>query len=275
MIKSTPRTVIIRPRPMPARGKCTKRLGDSIHAWAVMRATPAPVVLPFEAFVPFAPLFENQGLPVVANAKGSRWVARPGGHWPGPEHGHHVRETMARAAGAEHDRLGAMLKPLPGLIRSGTYAVVCPNSAIGYKEWPETSWSQVIEECLGQGLAVVIASQPARERIPAPHGAEFLDVSVVGLARLLARASCVLAPDSGPVHLADALGVPAVGLYGATSTMTYGPYRDKSFCIDVHKELYPQGERYSSARHLPDADMAMIGIDRVLEATKRAVSSVA
>ncbi|WP_250623121.1 glycosyltransferase family 9 protein [Pinirhizobacter soli] len=253
--------------------KRTRRLGDSIHAWAVMQAIPATMALPFEAFVPFAPIFENQELPVIANPKGSRWVARPGGHWPGPEHGLHVRDSMAQAAGAERDRLGAMLKPLPGLIRGGKYVVVCPNSAIGYKEWPETSWSHVIEESLGLGLDVVIASGPARERIRAPHGAEFLDVSVVGLARLLTRASCLVAPDSGPVHLADALGVPAVGLYGATSTVTYGPYRDKSFCIDMHEELYPQGERYSSARHLPDVDMAMMGIDRVLEAMKRAVAS--
>jgi ADP-heptose:LPS heptosyltransferase len=268
-------TVVTRSKFMPALSNHTKRLGDSIHAWAVMQAIPASMVLPFEAFIPYAPIFENQGLPVVANAKGSRWVARPGGHWPGPEHGCHVRDTMARAAGAMGDRLGAMLKPLPGLIRGGKYVVVCPNSAIGYKEWPETSWGRVIEESLGLGLDVVIASQPARDWIRAPHGAEFLDVSVVGLARLLARAKCLVAPDSGSVHLADALGVPVVGLYGATSTVTYGPYRGKSFCIDMHRELYPQGERYDSARHLPDVDMATIGIDRVLEAMKRAVNSVA
>jgi len=274
-MRPKPNTALTRSRPTPTLGKRSKRLGDSIHAWAVMQAIPDPAVLPFEAFVPFAPLFENQGLTVVANATGSRWIARPGGHWPGPEHGRHVRDTMARAAGAVREKLSAMLKPLPGLIRDGKYVVVCPNSAIGYKEWPEASWSQVIEECLGQGLEVVIASQPARERIRAPHGAEFLDVSVVGLARLLTRATCLVAPDSGPVHLADALGVPAVGLYGATSTVTYGPYRDKSFCIDMHKELYPQGERYNSARHLPDVDMATISVDRVLEAMKRAVSSAA
>lgn len=265
---------ITRSQPMTTLCKRTKRLGDSIHAWAVMQATPANIARPFEAFIPFAPIFENQGLPVAANAKGSQWFVRPGGHWPGPEHGRHVRETMARAAGALHEKLGVRLKPPPGLIRSGNYVVVCPSSAIGYKEWPEASWSDVIEEWLGEGLGVVVASQPARERIGVPHGAEFLDVSVVGLARLLSRASCLVAPDSGPVHLADALGVPTVGLYGVTSAATYGPYRDKSFCVDMHQELYPEGERYNSARHLPDADMAMIGIDQVLDAVKRAISSV-
>jgi len=69
-MRPKPNTALTRSRPTPTLGKRSKRLGDSIHAWAVMQAIPDPAVLPFEAFVPFAPIFENQGLPVVANATG-------------------------------------------------------------------------------------------------------------------------------------------------------------------------------------------------------------
>jgi heptosyltransferase I len=170
---------------------------------------------------------------------------------------------MAAVAGADPGQLRVVLKPLPGVIHHGDYVLVCPHSAISYKEWPAASWAAVAEAVMARGLEVVVASQPARERPGMPAGVRFIDVSVPGMARLIARARCVVAPDSGPVHLADALGVSVVGLYAATSTMTYGPYRDRRFCIDVHREGFPAGVRYDSSKHLGSASMSGISVDQV------------
>jgi hypothetical protein len=64
--------------------------------------------------------------------------------------------------------------------------------------------------------------------------------------------------------LADALGIPTIGLYGATSSLTYGPYRDRTLCIDTHTEHpFPHGA-YSSARHRPGG-MSTLPVARVLE----------
>ena len=41
---------------------------------------------------------------------------------------------------------------------------------------------------------------------------------------LLAHARCVVAADSGPLHLAAALGTPVVGLYGPTDPARNGPF---------------------------------------------------
>jgi heptosyltransferase-1 len=41
---------------------------------------------------------------------------------------------------------------------------------------------------------------------------------------LLAHARCLVAADSGPLHLAAALGTPVVGLYGPTDPARNGPY---------------------------------------------------
>ena len=48
-------------------------------------------------------------------------------------------------------------------------------------------------------------------------------VSVEGLVALLDAADLVASNDTGPVHLASALGVPVLGLYGPNTPRLYGP----------------------------------------------------
>jgi ADP-heptose:LPS heptosyltransferase len=47
---------------------------------------------------------------------------------------------------------------------------------------------------------------------------------VLDLAALLRRSALFVGADSGPLHLAAALGTPVVGLYGPKHPLTYGPY---------------------------------------------------
>jgi heptosyltransferase I len=57
--------------------------------------------------------------------------------------------------------------------------------------------------------------------------------------RLLAvmrRATVVLTPDSGPMHLANAAGRPVIGLHAATPAWRSGPYSDISLCVDHYEE---------------------------------------
>ncbi len=51
---------------------------------------------------------------------------------------------------------------------------------------------------------------------------------------LLKRASVVLSPDSGPVHIASAIGTPVIGLYAATPSQRSGPYNSIELCIDKY-----------------------------------------
>jgi heptosyltransferase-1 len=46
-----------------------------------------------------------------------------------------------------------------------------------------------------------------------------------GLAQIAARASLFVAGDTGPLHLADALGVATLALFGPTDPVRNGPYR--------------------------------------------------
>jgi heptosyltransferase I len=51
---------------------------------------------------------------------------------------------------------------------------------------------------------------------------------------LLARARVLLAPDSGPVHMATMVNTPVIGLYAATNPARSGPYLSRQWCIDEY-----------------------------------------
>ena len=66
----------------------------------------------------------------------------------------------------------------------------------------------------------------------------------------LARARVLVTPDSGPVHMATSLGVPVVGLYGATNPARSGPYFSRDLCVDRFDEA-ARRFRGKSAAQLP------------------------
>jgi len=53
---------------------------------------------------------------------------------------------------------------------------------------------------------------------------------------LLKQATVVISPDSGPAHLASALGIPVIGLYAATPSKRSGPYNSVDLCVDKYAE---------------------------------------
>ena len=56
------------------------------------------------------------------------------------------------------------------------------------------------------------------------------------LLALLDRASVVVAPDSGPVHMATMVRTPVVGLYAATNPARSGPYLSRPWCVNAYPE---------------------------------------
>ena len=51
---------------------------------------------------------------------------------------------------------------------------------------------------------------------------------------LLSRATVLVSPDSGPVHMATMVGTPVVGLYAATNPARSGPYLSGRWCVDAY-----------------------------------------
>ena len=65
--------------------------------------------------------------------------------------------------------------------------------------------------------------------------------SLKQLAAVLKEAAVVVAPDSGPAHIATTQGTPVIGLYGHSNPRRTGPYNDLDFMLSVfmnqHAEL--------------------------------------
>jgi heptosyltransferase-2 len=125
----------------------------------------------------------------------------------------HVREKARkrmRAAGVRLDR------PVFGLHAGGLYGRA--------KHWGDDRYSQLAERLREDGYGVVMLTSPG-ERAQADAIADSLgdDVSVIGgdgdvlqLAAAISHCSVIVTNDSGPLHLAAALAVPSVSIFGPT-----------------------------------------------------------
>jgi heptosyltransferase I len=103
------------------------------------------------------------------------------------------------------------------------YTVLVHAASRAQKRWPEEHWVALGREACEAGLEVVLPSGTTQERAAAERIAKELPRAMaapaMGLgeaAALLAHARCVAGVDTGLTHLAAALGVPTVGIYGAT-----------------------------------------------------------
>ncbi|WP_296259134.1 MULTISPECIES: lipopolysaccharide heptosyltransferase I [unclassified Pseudomonas] len=99
------------------------------------------------------------------------------------------------------------------------------------KHWPELYWRQLAERMIGQGLEVHLPWGNPAEKARAERIAEGLDNAVVlpklnlaGVAKVLASARGCVAVDTGLGHLAAALDVPTLSLFGPTNPGLTGAY---------------------------------------------------
>jgi heptosyltransferase I len=56
------------------------------------------------------------------------------------------------------------------------------------------------------------------------------------LLALLERSALVLCPDSGPMHMANAVGTKVLGLHAASNPKRSGPYSDLRWCVDRYDD---------------------------------------
>lgn len=132
----------------------------------------------------------------------------------------------------QDDRAVEDLLKCQGLSRTRPFIVLNPMARWWTKRWPLERFAQLADLIQGTGMAVVLIGgkgdiagiQRLRSWMKTPA------VSVVGqttlkqLAGLLRKAILLISNDSGPMHLAVALGTPVVALFGPTDSVRTGPY---------------------------------------------------
>jgi heptosyltransferase I len=95
---------------------------------------------------------------------------------------------------------------------------------------------------------------------------------------VLQRASVLLTPDSGPAHIASALGTPVVGLYAATWSKRSGPYNSLDLCVDrfadaARKYRGKEPEELRWGTRIEEAGvMDLVEVDAVVEKLETAIA---
>jgi heptosyltransferase I len=159
--------------------------------------------------------------------------------------------------------------------------VVSPSSSHALRNWRPERYAAVIDHAAAHGLRVVLTGGPSvaertmADAILAATTSHPLDLTgkdtLKQLLALLARATMVLTPDSGPMHMANAVGSKVIGLHAASNPQRSGPYSDRRWCVDRYDAAArrflgkPAAElRWGTKIERPGV-MDLIGVDDVIE----------
>ena len=153
--------------------------------------------------------------------------------------------------------------PLPagspeGNLPARDFVLASPLAGWGAKQWPLSYYAELAER-LDRDFGLPLVLNTAK---PLDVKGVWKHVSgLPGLIHATRRAAAVVGIDSGPTHLAAALGKPGVAIYGPTDPARHGPYGDSFILLrsDSAKTSYRRSAE-------PDASMRAISPEQVLQA---------
>ena len=148
--------------------------------------------------------------------------------------------------------------------------ILNPGAGWGAKQWPAERYGEVAQELARQGLHPILNFGPGEEALAkvaeaASAGtARALSFSVGELIALMRRARLFIGGDTGPMHLAAALHVPIVALFGPTDPARNGPYGTSSTVL-----RHALSRTSLSHRMQPDPGLLAITTGEVIAAATR------
>lgn len=167
--------------------------------------------------------------------------------------------------------------------RAGARLALHPGSGGAAKQWPAHRWGRVIRDVQDQGHTVVLTTGAAERTLAreiAQHVPGALPMVVEAswdqLAGIYESVELVVGMDSGPLHLAAAVGTPTVRLYGPVDPAIYGPPPD-----DVDHRVFAGGTRCAPCGYLESPPcgylssapcLAVIPVDEVTRAVLAALA---
>lgn len=125
------------------------------------------------------------------------------------------------------------------------FVLICPGAKWPGRLWDEQQWLRLAEQLASQFGFVVFATDPQCETLNVllkkarlPHNVLTLPpVSLPTLMAVMALAVVAVTLDSGPMHMAAALGVPCVALYGPSNVQLTGAVTSPARVAYVHGKL--------------------------------------
>ena len=129
--------------------------------------------------------------------------------------------------------------------------IISPAASKAERNWLPERYAALADYAHTKGFAVILCGGPTElernlsQAILAAATTSITDLTgktnLKQLLALLKHASVVLAPDTGPAHMAVAVGTPVIGLYGHSNPDRTGPYLFRQYVVEVyHQSLLEQ-----------------------------------
>lgn len=256
----------------------------------------------YDAAIDFQGLYKSAVLAKLSGATKRLGFARGAVKEPGaarfytakvqPPGGLHVIEMnrlLAREAGAGETPVRFTLPTsaedeaaVEELLRAhhvNEFAVLSPGGGWGSKCWPVERYAALHNQLARErGWRTVLNAGPGEEKLLSEFEAQarvtkpvHLTLTLRQLVALLKRAKVLVSGDTGPLHLAAALGTPVVGLYGPTDPVRNGPYGPRAVVLH-HREkatiTYKHEEETSPALLAITVEEVAAAVRRVLEMSR-------
>jgi ADP-heptose:LPS heptosyltransferase len=238
-------------------------LRDDFYWGAMLLAAagiPRRIGTAFPRCAPFLTQMTPPARYMSAAAQHLQVVARLTGAEPPPTHWTPGRSLRFAARDAARD--AARARQQAGLPPAEPYLLLHPGAGAPVKLWTAEHWAAVVRTLRARlGLRTLIVAGSNEQHLIAPilrqgegsvvalGAAPELDL----LATLMRDARLVLGVDSGPLHLAVALDVPSVRLYGPVDPRVYCPWGDPQRHRWVASDMLcaPCGRLHWDALELP------------------------
>jgi heptosyltransferase-1 len=154
------------------------------------------------------------------------------------------------------------------------FAILNPGAGWGAKRWPAERYGEVARKLADLGVVSVLnygtgEEELARVAEAASGGtARAMSSTVTELIALTRRARLFIGGDTGPLHLAAALRVPVVAIYGPTDPARTGPFGTRSVVLRSAESITSHARRAAA-----DDGMLAIGSDAVVAAARELLAS--
>jgi heptosyltransferase I len=150
------------------------------------------------------------------------------------------------------------------------FAILNPGAGWGAKRWPAERYGEVAKELARDGLFSVVNYGPGEEALAASveaasdGAARKISCSVSELIALTRRARLFVGGDTGPMHLAAALKIPVVAIFGPTNPARNGPFGTRSMVLRSASSITDH-TRHSE----PEQGLLEITAGEVVDAARR------
>lgn len=148
--------------------------------------------------------------------------------------------------------------------------ILNPHCRKDANQWLPEYFTELARRLLARPeIRVILAGGPVArdlcDRIAAPLGRDVWRAdgrfSLMRSTALFKRANLLVTGDTGPMHLAVAVGTPVVALFGPASPLRTGPYASDAVVLSKHLECSPCFARQCPLKHDPPLCMQQITVD--------------